>query len=308
MKFSFVIPCYRSASTLPGVIEELRAVMATRPECDYEVIMVCDCSPDNVYEYIAKACKDDPLHLKGMLLARNFGQDSATMAGYRHVTGDYVVTLDDDGQFPLESIYAMADKLRDGNFDVVYGYYPQKMHNKFRNFGTWLNEHMIEWLIGKPKGIRITRFSVARRFVIDQVIRYDGAFPYIWGLFLRNTQNIANQEVIHRVRAEGESTYTFAKLLGLWLNGFTAFSVKPLRVASFLGAVVAVAGFGYGIWTVINKLLHPEMQAGYSSLMTMLLLVGGVLMLMLGMIGEYVGRIYISINRDPQFVIREKTF
>lgn len=307
MKISFVIPCYRSEHTIEGVVSEIKSVVSQRPEVDYEIVMVSDHSPDNVYSVIERLCTSDPVHLKGLELTRNFGQHAALMAGYAHVKGDVVFSLDDDGQAPVESIYAMVDKLQTGDYDAVFGAYPQKKHSVFRNVGSRVNDFMVSWLLGKPKDLRISSFFVVRRYIVDEMLRYTGAFPFLGGLLFRATRSFGNVEVSHRSRAEGESGYTFGKLLALWLNGFTAFSVKPLRLASFAGMGCAAMGFLYGLWTAVNKLfVNPGAPMGYSSLMSALLFIGGMLMLILGLIGEYVGRIYICINQAPQYVIRRE--
>ena len=164
---------------------------------------------------------------------------------------------------------------------------------------------MAQWLIDKPKGLRIMSYFACKRYVIEDVKKYDNPYPYISGLLLRTTKRIGNVEIHHRERIEGKSGYTMKKLLLLWLNGFTAFSVKPLRIATITGALTAVAGFIYGLYIIINKLVHPMTPLGYSSTMAVLLFLGGMIMLMLGLIGEYIGRIYISINNAPQYVIRK---
>lgn len=308
MKISFVIPCYRSERTIEGVVSEIKDVVSQRLDVDYEIVMVSDHSPDNVYSVIERLCREDWAHCRGLELARNFGQHSALMAGYAHSDGDVVFSLDDDGQAPVESVFALIDKLENGGFDVVMGSYPRKRHSLFRNFGSAVNDVMLCCLLGKPKDLHVTSFFAMRRFVVDAMLNYGGAFPYIAGLLFRITKNIANVEVLHRERADGISGYTAGKLLSLWLNGFTAFSVKPLQVATFAGLTMSVAGFAFGIWTVIRKLfIVPDMPMGYSSTMSVILLTGGMLMIMLGLIGEYVGRIYICINQSPQYVIRRST-
>ena len=207
----------------------------------------------------------------------------------------------------MDSVFTLLDRLESG-LDVVIGSYSAKKHNFFRNYGTLVNSLMAEWLLDKPRELQLTSFFVMRRFVVDAILNYKGPFPYLGGLMFRVTRNIVNVEVKHRERKYGVSGYTLAKLLGLWLNGFTAFSVKPLRLASFAGFVCSVAGFIYGIWTVIKKLVfYPDAPLGYSSLMSVVLFVGGMLMLVLGLIGEYLGRIYICINKSPQFVISRQT-
>lgn len=308
MKVSFVIPCYRSESTIEGVVSEIRSVVSQRPDVDYEIVMVSDSSPDNVYQVIERMCREDPKHLRGLELARNFGQHSALMAGYAHSDGDIVFSLDDDGQAPVESVFSVLDRMEQGYFDVVFGSYPRKRHSAFRNLGSRINDFMLRWLLGKPRFLRITSFFAMRRFVVDSMLDYGGAFPYIAGLVFRVTKNIANVEVQHRERASGVSGYTLGKLLSLWLNGFTAFSVKPLQLATYAGLATSVAGFLFGTWTVVRKLfIVPDMPIGYSSIMSVILFLGGMLMIVLGLIGEYVGRIYICINRSPQYVVRHTT-
>lgn len=304
-KLSIVIPCYRSAGTISGVVDELTRVMQTLPEWDYRIIMVSDSSPDNVYEVICDLCKADPEHLTGVELARNFGQNSALMAGYHAADGDVVLSMDDDGQAPVEALPEMLKAL--DTADVVYGSYACKKHHFFRNLGSRFNDWMMCMLLGKPRGLQITSFMAARRFIINEMLRADNPYPILDGLVLRSTRNIVNIPVNHRAREQGESGYTVTKLVMLWLNGVIAFSIVPLRLASACGFFCSLAGGLYGIWIIIQHLLDPSVPQGYSSIMAVLLFVGGLLMLMLGVIGEYVGRISLCTNRCPQFVIRRRT-
>ena len=303
-KISFVIPCYGSEHTITDVTKQIKDIMGTRKEYDYEIVLVNDCSPDNVWQVITQLCKEDS-RIRAIRLAKNFGQHSALMAGYTFVTGDYVATLDDDGQTPAEEVFRLVDKVKEG-YDVAYGHYSERKDNIFRKFGTLMNNKMLETMIEKPKEIHLTSYFVARRYIIDEITKYHNPYPYIWGLVLRTTKNIANVEIHHEERKEGKSGYTLAKLLGLWMNGFTAFSVKPLRIATGTGVVTSVIGVLFIIFTIVKKLMQPDLVPGYSSLMAVLLFIGGMLMVMLGLIGEYVGRIYICINASPQFVIGEQ--
>lgn len=305
MKLSFVIPCYRSERTLAGVVGEIHDKMKERPSLEYEIILVNDCSPDGVQAVIERLCAESPSTVHGIELARNFGQHAAILAGYHHITGDVVYAVDDDGQTPLESTFVLLDKLEEG-YDIVWGAYEQKKHSLFRNFGSRVNGWMAEKLVGKPHGLQVTSFRVARRFVIDEAVRYNGAYPYLLGLLLRSTKRVANVSVEHRARKEGRSGYTLAKLFGLWMNGFTAFSVEPLRLATWGGFVCSGIGFLAMLFVIVRKLLNPHVALGYSSLMAVILFVGGVQMMMTGMLGEYIGRIYICQNKAPQFVIRKR--
>lgn len=303
MDISFVIPCYGSEHTLERVVDELRNTMAQRPEYSYEIILVNDNSPDQVWGVIQRLVNTFG-NVIGISLARNFGQHAALMAGYRNCRGEIVVSLDDDGQTPADEAFLLIDKIREG-YDVVYGCYPEIKQSHFRIFGSWVNEKMVEILLGKPKALKCTSYYAARRFIIEEMLRYKNSYPYVGGLVLRSTKNIANVPVHHRARMEGRSGYSIGKLLALWFNGFTAFSVKPLRLATVVGFLCAFAGFVYGLVMVIRKLLGFTTVLGYSSLITVILFIGGIIMVLLGIIGEYIGRIYISINNAPQYVIRE---
>ena len=303
-KISFVIPCYRSEHTLPHVVAEINEKMKDMNRYEYEIILVNDCSPDATMETIRKLCEEQAL-VRGIGFARNFGQHSALMAGLRHSAGDYVVCLDDDGQTPANEVDKLLDKLEEG-YDAVYAKYEHKHHSAFRNMGSKVNELMARMMLGKPADLYVSSYFAVKRFVADDMIRYENSYPYVIGLVLRATGNIANVVVNHRDREEGTSGYTLSKLLGLWLNGFTAFSVKPLRIATGIGAVSAAGGFLYGIYTIIKRVVNPAVPMGFSSTMAAIVFFGGMIMLLLGMIGEYIGRIYISLNNSPQYVIREK--
>lgn len=302
-KISFVVPCYRSENTITSVVEEVKTEMAAHPDYDYEIVLVNDNSPDNVWDVITKLSESDK-RIKAIRLLRNFGQHSALMAGYGVCTGDYVVTIDDDGQTPVDQTFILMDKLLEG-FDVVYGKYEKRKDNLFRKIGTGINNWMSKTLLGKPKDLHLTSFFVARAKIIKEICNYKNGFPYIWGLVLRTTKSIANATIQHKERIEGESGYTLGKLLNLWMNGFTAFSVKPLRISATVGVISSALGLVGIIYVVVDKIIHPEVAAGFSSLMAVLLLIGGLLLLSMGLIGEYVGRIYMCINATPQYIVRD---
>ena len=303
MKISFVIPCYRSEKTLSDVVDEIKTTMAEIGH-EFEIILVNDCSPDKTFELIKKLAEEND-NILGIDLAKNFGQHCALMAGMRHSSGDVVVCLDDDGQTPANEVGKLLDKLEEG-YDVCYASYGKKQHSGFRNFGSKVNELMTRIMLGKPKELKVSSYFAAKRFIVDDMLRYEQSYAYVIGLVLRATKNVANVEVNHRARRVGESGYTLAKLFSLWFNGFTAFSIKPLRIATGIGIFCACSGFLYGIYTIIKKLVLVDVQAGFSALMSVLVFIGGMIMLMLGLIGEYIGRIYICMNNSPQYVIREK--
>ena len=300
---SFVIPCYRSEQTIGGVVEEINSTMADLPQYTYEIILVNDASPDNTFEAIRDLCQKQS-NICGINLAKNFGQHAALMAGFHYVHGEIVVCLDDDGQTPANEVGKLLNGIEEGA-DVVYARYATKQHSAFRNFGSKVNELMTRVMLGKPKELYISSYFAAKRFVVEEMTRYQNPYPYVIGLVLRSTKKIINVEVTHREREVGTSGYTIGKLLNLWFNGFTAFSVKPLRLATVMGIASACVGFLYGIYTIIKKFVNPDVVIGFSALMAAVVFFGGLILLMLGIIGEYIGRIYISLNNSPQYVIRE---
>ncbi|MBR4473383.1 MAG: glycosyltransferase family 2 protein [Oscillospiraceae bacterium] len=301
MKISFVIPCYCSENTIEAVVEEIRKTIEST-SYEYEIVLVNDCSPDGTFQTIEEICNRNK-NVIGISFAKNFGQHAALMAGLRAVSGDIVICLDDDGQTPADECIKLIDKIEEG-YDVVYASYESKKHSGFRNLGSNINKLMLEFLLEKPKELFVSSYFAARRYVIDEVIKYDQPFPYLIGLVLRSTNNIANVSVNHRDRMQGVSGYTMKRLISLWMNGFTAFSVKPLRIAEMFGVITAVLGFLYAIWNIIKKIVNPIAPIGWSSTISVILIIGGAILCVLGMMGEYIGRIYICINNAPQYVIK----
>ncbi|MCI8635535.1 MAG: glycosyltransferase [Eubacterium sp.] len=304
MKVSIVIPCYASAKFLRGTVGEIRQKMDSLKQYEYEVILVNDCSPDSTFEVIRSLVREDS-HITGIGLAKNFGQHAALMAGFQYVTGDIVVCMDDDGQTPAAELDKLLDAISD-DCDVVYARYQTKKHAWYRNLGSKVNSLMTEWMLGKPRDLYVSSYFAAKRYVVDEMKKYSHAFPYVIGLVLRTTKSIKNVDVNHRDRVAGESGYSLKKLFALWLNGFTAFSIMPLRLADLIGALCAGAGFLFMVFVVIRRLLYGDSGVmGWSSLISVVLFIGGILMCILGIIGEYIGRIYICINNAPQYVVKE---
>ncbi len=303
LKVSFVIPCYGSEKTVAAVVDEIVSEMDKHNIIGYEILCVNDCSPDGVWGVLMDLCDKYPAVL-AIDLAKNMSRIPAVMAGLAQAKGDVMVVLDDDGQCPMDRIMDLLKPIQAG-CDVAIAKYPEKKQSGFKNFGSKVNAKMTEILLEKPKELQFSNFLAIRRYVVEEILRYTNPYPYLTGLLLRTTSRIVNVEMEERDRLAGTTTYTFKKLIALWMNGFTAFSVKPLRIASGVGAITALIGFVWGFVTVLRKIINPqEILAGYSSTMAVVLFVGGMLMLMLGLVGEYVGRIYISINKSPQYVIR----
>lgn len=301
---SFVIPCYNSELTIGSVVAEIDSVFENSTKYNYEIILVNDGSPkDDTLGTIRKLAKENK-RVVAVNLSKNFGQDSALLAGYSVSKGEYVISLDDDGQNPAAESLKLLEKIEEG-YDAVFGQYHEKKHSKFKNWGSNLNDKMANLLLNKPKDLRLCSYFVMNRFVVNQMLQDKNAFPYIWGLILRSTSNLANVYIDHRPRVEGKSNFTIAKCLQVWMNGFISFSVKPLRISSIIGALIAIIGFISGIVVIVQRLVFGEPVVGWTSLIATLLFLGGLILLMLGLIGEYIGRMNISINNTPQFIIRD---
>jgi len=304
MKLSFVIPCYGSEQIIEFVINEIDETMSQKPEYDYEIVCVNDCSPDNVISVLKNIVNANERVIVADL-TRNMGKHAAVMAGYSLISGDIIVNLDDDGQCPIPHLWDLLEPLEKG-YDISMARYPKKKQSSFKNFGSHVNTRMSQMLLSQPKNLAIESFSAIKRFIVDEVLKYQNPYPYLDGLYIRATDRIANVEMEHRERVEGVGSFTFRKSFSLWLNGFTAFSVKPLRLASLLGVFIALGGFITGVVVILQRLfIYPDMPLGYPSTIVILLFVSGIIMAMLGMLGEYIGRIYISLNNSPQYVIRE---
>lgn len=303
-KVSFIIPCYASEHTISSVVQEINETMEKLKKYQWEIILVNDASPDKTFSVIKKLCKEND-NITGLDMARNFGQHAAIMAGFHCMSGDIAVCLDDDGQTPADEVGKLLEKIEKG-YDAVYATYGEKKHSVLRNLGSKINKRMTESLLGKPKKLYVSSYFAAKRFVVEEVKKYQYKYPYVLGLVLRTTKNICNVTVQHRERQVGQSGYSMRKLLALWVNGFTAFSVKPLRVATISGVLAAVVGGVYAIWTIIKKFTNPAVPVGWSSTIAIMLILGGMILFVLGMLGEYIGRIYICINNSPQYVVRER--
>lgn len=303
MLLSFVIPCYRSEKTVKSVIDEIMMVVGQKSKYEYEIIAVNDYSPDDVYS-VLKELSGVNDRIKVIDLAKNVGKHAALMAGFSVVQGDYVICVDDDGQCPIDHLWDLLEPL-DNGYDMAIARYPKKKQSGFKNFGSKMNSAMTKIMLDKPKDFVFSNFVARKRFVCDKIIEYRNPYPYLEGLSLNVTRNIAFVPMEERERISGTSGYNLKKSLSLWLNGLTAFSVKPLRVSSLIGVICAIIGFIFGIITIIRKLIYTSISVGWSSTVSIMLFIGGLIMLMLGMIGEYIGRIYISINNSPQYVVRE---
>lgn len=302
MLVSIVIPCYNSEKSIRQVVELTMDVFRTLPDYECEFVLVNDNSRDHTYEEIRALCRDYP-NVKGISLMRNFGQHCALMCAMNYAGGDLVLGMDDDLQTHPSQIPKLLEKQREG-FDLVYGVYEKSKNSQKKNLTSWFNKVSSRWLLGRPKDIRSSNFWLITSKVKDEVIKYRNYNPYVDGLFFRTTHNIGNVTIEHHKREYGSSGYTLKKLMKLWLAYFN-YSVLPLRIASVMGACTSLLGFIFAIVTIVHKLTDPTTTVGWASTVSIMLIFFGFTLLVLGVIGEYIGEIVLSINSTPQFVIRD---
>ena len=298
---SFVIPLYYSADTITALVQEIEQLTI---EGGHELILVNDGSRDATAGICRELLRDARIPIIFINHARNFGEHNAVLTGYRHARGAYVVNLDDDGQNPPAEAVRLWQQAKREGLDVVYGHYAHKAHSAWRNLGSWLTNRMTDWVLDKPRGFYLSSFRCVSAFVAKEVTAHDGPYPYIDGLILQVTQNVGSLAVQHADRVAGESGYTLRRLVRLWSSTLVNFSVMPLRLATLLGSLMAAGGLiGSGLvfyWWQTGQ--GPDY--GWGSLMGALLVFSGTQLMMLGLIGEYLGRMFLTINRRPQSVVR----
>ncbi len=298
---SIVVPVYRGATTIGRLVE---AVSQLKPAGGIEIILVNDGSPDDSGDVCRRLAETATVPLTYIEHARNFGEHNAVMTGLRHARGAYVLNMDDDLQNPPEELIRLYDHARLGGWDVVYTRYAKKEHEGWRNLGSRFANKVADSLLDKPKGLYLSSFRCMSAMVVREVTKYSGPYPYIDGLIMQVTQRIASIEVAHYARADGVSNYTMRRLVRLWLNLATNFSVLPLRLAIFAGVAMGMLGFLVAIIVIIEAIFF-ETPSGWASSMMLMLLIAGVQFTILGVMGEYVGRAFLSANGKPQGVVRE---
>lgn len=300
MKLSICIPVYNGADTIGKLVDKLQETFADQ---NFEIVMANDGSRDNssaVCQSIVKKYNN----VRFVDLRRNYGEHNAVMCTLNYCTGDYAAIIDDDLQNPPEEILKLVEEAEKG-YDVVYAKYHKKKHSFFRNLGSKINDILATWLIGKPKNLYLCSFKLINRDLINEIIKYKGPFPYIDGLILRATNSYSSVFVEHKSREAGKSNYTLGKLIHLCLSMFVNFSIKPMRFMMGFGSVVMLLSVVLAIYFIIDKILHPEIASGWTSLVSLILFFGGMQTVFLGLIGEYIGKNYLDQNGTPQFVVKK---
>lgn len=298
---SIVVPVYNGEKTVASLVDTLAALPI---DGGLQIVLVNDSSPDNSLAVCRALCEKNHVALTVVNLQRNFGEHNAVMAGYAHAEGEYIINMDDDLQNPPEEVINLWRYTKDNDFDVVYTRYDKKEHAAWRNLGSWLTNKCADIVIDKPKGLYLSSFRCLHARVARAVIQYTGPFPYIDGLIFQVTQNVGSLVVQHYARAEGQSNYTIKKLVRLFLSMLLNFSVIPLRIGAVVGVLLALVGMLILGWVVIEA-LFLDTPRGWASMMAVFVTVAGFQLMMLGIIGEYLGRLFLTNNQKPQFVVRD---
>lgn len=302
MSRSIVIPAYNSERTVGSLVDRLVADLGAEM---LQIVLVNDGSADGTDGVCRALVARYPDIVTYVRLARNFGEHNAVMAGLHHARGDYVVIMDDDFQNPPEEVRRLIEHARAGGYDVVYTRYARKRHHWGRNLASLVNDRVATLMLEKPRDLYLSSFKCLTRFTVQEILKYRGPYPYVDGLVLRCTRNIGTLAATHAERREGRSTYTLRKLVGLGLNMFVNFSIAPLRLSALLGVAASAVGLILGIDVVVERLVRPDVPVGWASVLVAILVFAGVQLVMLGLIGEYLGRLFLTENQTPQFVVRE---
>lgn len=301
-RLSVVIPVYNSAETIRSVVTEL---IHTLGATLFEIVLVNDGSRDETDTVCRALANEFHPRIKYLELGRNFSEHNAVLAGLSVSGGEFVAVVDDDGQQDPVSIWQLLAEAEKG-YDVVYGVYRTKHHAWWRNVGSALNSWLASFFLGTSRGLYLSSFKVMRRQLVKALLSFPTPYPYIDGLIAQLTSKVAQVEVPHRESFLPRSRYNLRKLVRLFLNMLLSFSVFPLRVATYLGIFLFIGGGMLGAVVVFEKLKNPNLPVGYASLIVSVLLIGGLLSLLLGVIGEYVGRIFMVVHHKPQYWIRSQ--
>jgi len=301
MEISVVIPVYNSESCL---FELYRQIGYALSDISHEVIMVNDKSKDRSWEKIVDISKNKR-NFTGVNLRKNSGQNNAIMAGLRQANGKYIVIMDDDLQQSPYDIKRLYDKVKNEDCDVCFANFLKKEAALWKNIGSWFNGKIAEILISKPRNIYLSPFKIIKNDVIREIIKYDGPYPYIDGLLLSITNNLTQIDLKHSKRFKGSSNYSLMRSITVFMKLATSFSVIPLRAASFIGFITSILGFLLGCYFVVLYFFSSNRVEGWTALVVINLFLGGLLLVFLGIVGEYIGRAYLKLNNKPQYTIKD---
>jgi undecaprenyl-phosphate 4-deoxy-4-formamido-L-arabinose transferase len=300
---SIVIPVYNAEKTIGDLCRALISLLAA--DYQLEIVLINDFSRDGTDSCCKQIHAKYPDIITYARLSRNFGEHNAVMAGLNQTRGDFVVIMDDDFQNPPDEVPRLIEEISKGH-DVVYSQYPEKNDSIFRNLGSYLNGSMARVILHKPANLYLSSFKIMNRFLVDELITYKTPTPYLDAIILRITRNIGTTEVRHDRRKSGSSGYTLKKLAALWGDMIVSYSLIPLRILATTGLVLTLIGL-YSVADMLIRDLLPQFTDlnDIEQLTSVSLFFRGFQLFATGILGEYVGRIYLKLNQEPQFIIRE---
>jgi undecaprenyl-phosphate 4-deoxy-4-formamido-L-arabinose transferase len=301
MQLSIVVPVYQSAECLPELALRVQQEVSSHFE-KYELILVNDNSPDTSWDVILQLA-DQYDFITGVNLRKNVGQDNAIMAGLHYARGEVVIIMDDDLQHDPSDIPSLYEEAQNG-FDVVYAHFKRKKQAFWKNVGSWFTDRVAMLMLGKPKRIYMSPYKAIRREVIDELIKYDGPYSYVDGLIFTITSNLTQIPATHHARFAGAGNYNLLKSIGVWLKLATCFSAIPLRIAMVVGGIISALSFVMGCYFLLKTLLWEQMPEGWPSLIVAVFFLGGIQLMGIGAVGEYIARIFITQNKRPQFTVK----
>ena len=300
---SVVVPCYKAGDLLRPLTERITNTINARDGYDYEIIYVNDSPFDQATtDAIDELCAEDS-KIIGVHQLKNFGQDTARITGMHYATGEVVLNMDDDGEHPPEEMFKLIEKVEEG-YDVVYAELVQKKHPPLKRLTSRMNAKVMDFLGNKKKGVDTSAYVAYSKICAQKITEYKSPFPVVGSYVFQLTDKMITVPIVHNERMSGETGYTTLHRLKLELSVLTSFSVKPLRISALIGTLFALGGFVWAIVTIIRHFVDPDLTMGYASLLSVILIIGGIILVILGLIGEYLGRIYMIVNDKPQFVVR----
>ena len=300
IELSVVIPVYNSSGIIAELNEQINNCLKN---FTYELIFINDSSIDNSWIVLTEIIKKNSF-VTGINLRKNCGQDNAIMAGLRQASGNYVVIMDDDLQHSPSDILELYSKCKEG-YDVCYARFKNKNQSIIKNLGSQMNGFLARKLISKPKNIYLSPFKVLRREIVDEIIKFESPFTYIDGIILNITSSLAQIDVEHFPRKSGNSNYNLKKSASVFFRLFTGFSVVPLRLATYLGIIITLFGLGMIVKYLYDYFITKNFIEGWTTLVILQIFFGGLILMTLGLIGEYLGRTFLSINKKPQYSIKQ---
>jgi glycosyltransferase involved in cell wall biosynthesis len=294
MLLSVVIPVYHGAVTITKLVETVQEQLKAYA---FEIILINDGSKDNS-EQVCISLSEQYKNISFLSLRKNFGEFNAVMCGLNYAKGEYTVIIDDDFQNPPSEIIKLLNTTQQGNFDVVYGQYDEKKHHLVRNFGSWLVNQVTTSLFKKPQDLYLSSFKIIKKEVVEEICKYKGPYPYLDGLIFNITDNVGKITVIHNDRHHGESNYTAKKLASLFLNIIFGYSLLPVRLSLFLGMLSTFLAIVLSILQLFSVIDYP--------IRLVVLFFGGIQLISIGIVGEYIGKTFLTQGNTPQYTLKIK--